>query len=54
MGGKFEGHELTEDALPSLNCLIKELVVDIEAAADQLWEQYREALSPAQGQERQS
>jgi hypothetical protein len=48
--GQFQGHELTEDALPSLNYLIMEIAVEIEDAADRLWEQYRQAAAIANGE----
>ncbi|MGJ7484310.1 hypothetical protein ACSFA2_03575 [Variovorax sp. LT2P21] len=49
--GDFAKYELTDSALPLLCDVIKRLAAEANAAAQVLWEQYRQALSAANGKE---
>jgi len=47
----FGGYLLTDSALPLLSEVIRRLAEETAAAGGRLWEQYREALSAANGTE---
>jgi hypothetical protein len=48
--GQFEGYELADGALPSLNYVIMEMADQIAEAGDRLWEQFRQARAIANGE----
>ena len=49
VGGRFEGEELIDGALPTLNRVIMDMADQIADAGDRLWEQYRQAAAVANG-----